>query len=140
MPTNKTQFTDANVLVFINKLEQPKKIEDALKLIELMEKISGEKAKLFGTSIISFGAYHYKYASGHEGTAPLLGFSPRKSAISFYVFSNTPKQNQLLASLGKYTMGKACIYVKKLEDINCDVLAELMQENISFLTTTYTRL
>ena len=140
MPTNKTQYTDADVLSFINKLEQPKKIEDSLHLIQLMEKVSGEKAKLFGPSIIGFGAYHYKYASSHEGTAPLLGFSPRKSALSLYVFSDAPKQKKLLETLGKFTMGKACIYVKKLEDINLEVLNQIMVENINFLTSTYTRL
>ncbi len=140
MPTNKTQFTDADVLAFIQNLEQPKKIEESLHLIQLMEKVSGEKARLFGSSIIGFGTYHYKYATGHEGTAPLIGFSPRKSAFSLYVFSDTPKQKQGLEQLGKFTMGKACIYVKKLEDINLEVLIELMQENITFLTSTYTRL
>lgn len=105
-----------------------------------MQKVSGHAPRMWGPSIIGFGSYHYKYASGHEGDAPLIGFSPRKAAISLYVYAGylgDEKQVEMLSNLGKYKMGKACIYVKKLTDINLDVLQQMMQSTISFLKTEY---
>ena len=88
---------------------------------------------MWGPSIIGFGSYHYKYASGHEGDAPLIGFSPRKAAFSLYVFSPTQENEQLLDGLGKFKMGKACIYVKKLSDLNLDALEKLCKYSIAYL-------
>ena len=88
---------------------------------------------MWGPTIIGFGSYHYKYASGHEGDAPILGFSPRKTAFSLYVYSETEKSKNLLTELGKFKMGKACIYVKKLEDINILTLHELCFESIKYI-------
>jgi hypothetical protein len=92
---------------------------------------------MWGAGIIGFGQYHYKYASGHEGDAPLVGFSPRKTAYSLYVFTGLPEHEHLLADLGKFTMGKACIYVKKLSDIRLDVLKNLCLASIDYLRKTY---
>jgi hypothetical protein len=92
----KTQFTAVDVEEFINNLDNEQKKKDSFELIELMEKATGEKAKMFGPTIIGFGQYHYKYASGHEGDAPLLGFSPRKAAISLYVTTGCDDQKQYL--------------------------------------------
>lgn len=89
---------------------------------------------MWGPSIIGFGNYHYKYASGHEGDAPVLGFSPRKSALTFYVYSDTERSKFVLTKLGKFKMSKACIYVKKLSDINTDVLRELYFESIKYIS------
>ncbi|WP_296386640.1 DUF1801 domain-containing protein [Winogradskyella sp.] len=86
-----------------------------------------------GPTIIGFDNYHYKYASGHEGDAPILGFSPRKAAFSLYVYSATERSEKLLADLGKFKMGKACIYVKKLKDINISTLQELCIESIKYI-------
>ncbi len=141
MAKNKTQTTDANVEDFINSFadtEQKKK--DSFELIELMKNISGHEPKMYGPSIIGFGNYHYKYESGHEGDAPLIGFSPRKSAISLYVFTGYlghSEQEEMLKELGKFKMGKACIYVKKMSDINQDVLKKLMKSTIEFLESKY---
>ena len=88
---------------------------------------------MWGPTIIGFGSYHYKYASGHEGDAPMLGFSPRKPQFSLYVYSKTERSDELLKALGKFKMGKACIYVKKLSDINIEVLKELCVETIAYL-------
>lgn len=89
---------------------------------------------MWGPSIIGFGNYHYKYKSGHEGDAPVLGFSPRKAAFSLYVYSDTEKSKLALANLGKFKMGKACIYVKKLTDINIPALQELCKESIKYIS------
>lgn len=102
-----------------------------------MKEISGENPYLWGPSIIGFGSYHYKYASGHEGDAPLLGFSPRKSKISLYVYTGTERQKALLNKLGKYTMGKACIYINKLQDIDTDILKEIMRDTLQHYKQLY---
>lgn len=135
----KTTETNADVFEFINTFadtEQKKK--DSYELVELMKKISGHEPKMWGPSIIGFGSYHYKYDSGHEGDAPVLGFSPRKAAISLYVFTGLEEHEHMLKDLGKFKMGKACIYAKRLSDINQDQLKELMKETIKFIENKYT--
>lgn len=140
MAVNKTLYTEADVKAFIETVDNLQKKEDSYHLIELMETASGEKAKMFGPSIIGFGKYHYKYDSGHEGEAPILGFSPRKAAISLYVYSGGAEQDALLTQLGKFKMGKACIYVKKLSDINLEILQKLMASSIDFISKKYQRI
>lgn len=140
MAVNKTQYTEACVGDVIEAVADKQKREDSYALIELMEKASKEKAQMFGPSIIGFGKYQYKYDSGHEGEAPLIGFSPRKAAISLYVYSDGTSQDPLLPQLGKFKMGKSCIYVKKLSDINLDVLQNLMDSTINFISAKYTRI
>lgn len=141
MAKNKTTTTDANVEDFINSFaDTEQKKQDSFELIKLMQDFTGYEPKMFGPSIIGFGNYHYKYDSGHEGDAPLVGFSPRKTAISLYVFTGylgCSEQEDLLKDLGKFKMGKACIYVKKLSDINQDVLKKLMGTTIDFLQSKY---
>lgn len=141
MAEQKTKPTNTNVLEFLkNFVENEQKFQDSLALLQIMQKVSGHAPQMWGPSIIGFGSYHYKYASGHEGDAPLIGFSPRKAAISLYVYAGylgDEKQVEMLSNLGKYKMGKACIYVKKLTDINLDVLQQMMQSTISFLKTEY---
>ncbi len=130
---NKTKVTEIQVSDFINSFVDDKhKREDSLQLIELMKKWSGFEPKMWGPTIIGFGSYHYKYASGHEGDCLLIGFSPRKKAFSLYVY--TPQQNniELLNKLGKFKMGKACIYINKLLDIDLDVLEVLCKSTIHF--------
>lgn len=135
---NKTTATNENVVTFIQQFATTdQKRSDSFELLQLMQKISGHKAKMWGPSIIGFGNYHYKYASGHEGDAPLLGFSPRKAAFSLYVFTGLKEHEHLLKDLGKYKMGKACIYVNKLADLNLDQLVILMQSTIQYLKQKY---
>jgi len=136
----KTHYTSEDVLTYINNLENEQKKKDSFKLIELMEKTTGEKARMFGPTIIGFGQYHYKYATGHEGDAPLLGFSPRKAAFSLYVTTGCDDQKQFLDGLGKYKMAKACIYIKKLDDINLEVLETVMKESVDFISNKYIRI
>ncbi|OJV50622.1 MAG: hypothetical protein BGO31_09260 [Bacteroidetes bacterium 43-16] len=138
MAKTKTKSTDAHVLSFINDFaDTEQKKEDSFELIRLMQEASGFEPKMWGPTIVGFGNYHYKYASGHEGDAPMLGFSPRKAAISLYVFTGLEEHLPLLEKLGKFKMGKACIYVKKLSDINQDELKKLMKASIEFLKEKY---
>lgn len=139
MTAIKTKQTDADVSAFINSFadtEQKKK--DSFELINIMQDYTGYEPKMWGPSIIGFGQYHYKSAkSRQEGDWPLVGFSPRKAAISVYVYCGCAGQDDLLKDLGKFKMGKACIYVKKLSDINIDVLKQMMKTTIEFLQTKY---
>jgi hypothetical protein len=138
MAKNKTTVTNKDVLQFINEFaDTEQKRKDSYELIKLMQSVSGHKPKMWGPSIIGFGSYHYKYASGHEGDAPMIGFSPRKAAISLYVFTGLDKHKHLLDGLGKFKMGKACIYIKKLSDIDQKKLKLLMKETIAWLSAKY---
>ncbi|WP_366889244.1 DUF1801 domain-containing protein [uncultured Aquimarina sp.] len=126
--------TEVDVFDFIKSYvdNDPKKM-DSHKLIELMSEWSGFAPKMWGPTIIGFGSYHYKYTSGHEGDAPLIAFSPRKAQFSLYVYSQTEKSKRLLEGFGKFKMGKACIYIKKLSDIEITILEELCIETIAYL-------
>jgi len=138
MAKNKTEPTQASVERFIRTFansEQKKK--DSYELIDLMKKVSGHEPMMWGPSIIGFGSYHYKYASGHEGDAPIIGFSPRKAAISLYVYTGLDEHEHLLEGLGKYKIGKVCIYVNKLSDIDRQKLIRLMKESIRYIKTKY---
>ncbi|MFD2200915.1 DUF1801 domain-containing protein [Shivajiella indica] len=135
----KTKQTEADVIEFINAFadtEQKKK--DSFELLKIMQDFTGFEPKMWGPSIIGFGKYHYKSErSRQEGDWPLVGFSPRKAAISLYVYSACSGQEELLKDLGKFKMGKACIYVKKLSDINQETLKKLMKTTIDFLQSKY---
>ena len=137
MAKNKTAETENSVTDFINAVENQQKRDDSFKLLALMQDVTGHQPKMWGPSIIGFGSYHYKYASGHEGDAPLIGFSPRKAAISLYVFTGLDQHRHLLNDLGKYKAGKACIYIKKLSDINEQQLVKLIHETIAYLKSKY---
>jgi len=135
MAKTKTTYTGQNVIDFVNSFaDTEQKKADSFRLIELMQEWSGSEPQMWGPSIIGFGSYHYKYASGHEGDAPVLGFSPRKAALTLYVYSETEKSKSALADLGKYKMSKACIYVKKLSDINIPALKQLCMESIRYIS------
>ncbi len=132
--TNKTTATGVDVTAFINSyVDNEQKRADSYTLIKLMREWSGFDPHMWGPTIIGFGSYHYKYASGHEGDAPILGFSPRKAEFSLYVYSKTEESDQLLKQLGKFKMGKMCIYVKKLADINIDTLEKLCKASITYV-------
>jgi len=138
MAKTKTAYTGKDVMDFINSyVDNEQKKADSFRLIALMQEWSGFEPQMWGPTIIGFGNYHYKYASGHEGDAPIIGFSPRKAAFSLYVFSATERSEKLLADLGKFKMSKACIYVKKLADINISTLHELCKESINYINEHY---
>lgn len=136
---NKTVETNANVREFIISFaDTEQKRRDSLKLLELMQKFTGYEPKMWGESIIGFGNYHYKSEnSRREGDWFFVGFSPRKTAISLYVFTGLPEHEYLLDNLGKFRKGQACIYIKKLSDINQDALENLMQKTINYWQEKY---
>jgi len=135
----KTKQHDADVLEFIQAFaDTEQKKNDSIALLRLMQDVTGYPPKMWGASIIGFGQYHYKSdRSRQEGDWMLVGFSPRKAAISLYVYSGCAGQEELLQDLGKFKMGKACIYIKKLSDIDQEVLKKLMKSTIDFLQTKY---
>ncbi|GMK36969.1 hypothetical protein PCCS19_00220 [Paenibacillus sp. CCS19] len=133
----KTKQNDNSVIEFIELVDNVKKREDAFRLLDIFTETTGYPARMWGPSIIGFGSYHYKYASGHEGDAPLVGFSPRKAKTSLYFAPGDPDREALLEHFGKYTAAKACVYVNKLEDINVDVLRALIQQSVMYLQKLY---
>lgn len=137
MAQNKTQATKASVDEFINNVESEQKRKDAKELVTLFEAVTGEKAVMWGSSIIGFGQYHYKYDSGREGDFLMTGFSPRKTALSIYLMSGFSKHEEQLKKLGKYKTGKSCLYVKKLADIDQEVLSEMILDSIRFIKEKY---
>ena len=118
----KTKETDASVEVFLDSIEDEQRREDCKAVAQLMQQVTKEKPKMWGSSIVGFGQYHYKYASGHEGNAALTGFSPRKQALTLYIMGGFDTYNDLMSKLGTYKIGKACLYVKRLADIDQKVL------------------
>lgn len=135
----KTKITDASVHDFIMAFaDTEQKRKDSFELLQFMQDCTGYEPKMWGGTIIGFGCYHYKSErSRQEGDWPLVGFSPRKAAISLYVYTGLPEHEHLLTNLGKFTQGKACIYVKKLADINLTELKKIMEASITFLRNKY---
>ena len=135
----KTKQHEANVAEFINSFaDTEQKRKDSFELLKLMTDLTGFEPKMWGASMIGFGQYHYKSErSSQEGDWPLVGFSPRKAAISLYVYTGAPEHEHLLEDLGKFRKGAACIYVKKLSDINQDALRKLIHTTIDYLQKRY---
>ena len=134
----KTTETEVSVIDFLNQfVDNEQKKQDSLQLIDLMKKWSGFEPKMWGPTMIGFGSYHYKYASGHEGDAMLIDFSPRKAEFSLYVSAPGNENKTLLEKLGKYKMGKSCIYFKKLADLNLGALEKLSKETIRYIKEKY---
>lgn len=133
----KTKLNDGDVNAFLEAVHDEKRKADSFKTLQIMTEVSGEKAKMWGTSLIGFGSYHYVYASGRSGDWPLVGFSPRKQALTLYIMTGFKHYDDLLGKLGKYKTGKACLYIKKLEDVDEEVLKELISSSISFIKKKY---
>jgi len=128
---NRTKPESTSVRGFVAQVNDPVRRADAERLIELMSAASGEPAVMWGPSILGFGSYHYRYASGREGDAPAVGFSPRKTAISLYITGDNDSWTELLDRLGPHRRGKACLYVKRLGDIDEQALDELIDESLA---------
>ena len=129
----KTQPHDGDVNEFLDKVEPLSKRDDSYRVKEIMEEITGAKAVMWGPSIIGFGDYHYKYASGREADWFYTGFSPRKQALTLYIMSGFSRYESLMEKLGKFKTGKGCLYIKKIDDIDIRVLKELITESVNYL-------
>lgn len=137
--SNKTQPTKASVTKFLNNIEHETRRADGKRLLTLFKEITGEKPVMWGDSIVGFGQYHYKYASGREGDFLMTGFSPRKSNLSLYVMDGFKQRDQLLAKLGKHKTSVACLYINKLSDVDESVLKQLIQKSYEHMQKTYPR-
>lgn len=126
----KTKENDGNVKNFLNSVEDLNKREDCFHVLEIMQEITGAPPKMWGKTMVGFGSYHYKYASGREGDWFLTGFSPRKQYLTLYLNSGFEENNPFLSELGKYKTGKGCLYIKKLEDVDDSVLRKLIRNSV----------
>ncbi|MGB4776312.1 MAG: DUF1801 domain-containing protein [Daejeonella sp.] len=137
MAKNKTLETQNSVADFLTTITDEKKRKDCVTIIDLITEHTGLEPKMWGTSIIGFGAYHYKYESGREGDAPLTGLAPRVNAITLYLGSDFEKREELLSKFGKYKAGKGCIYIQKIEDIDKDILIQMVKSSIEYTKKQY---
>ena len=129
----KTKRNEGDVEAFLNSVPDEKKRQDSFTVLELMKKVTGKQPEMWGDSIVGFGSYHYKYASGREGDWFVTGFSPRKQNLTLYIMAGFDNYDQLLEKLGKYKTGKSCLYIKKIEDIDTDVLMELVRQSVEYM-------
>jgi len=137
MAEQKTKPTSVSVKKFLDGVEHDKRRADALIVNKMMARITGLKGKMWGESIIGFGKYHYKYASGHEGDWFLTGFSPRKASLVLYIMPGYGEFNAIMARLGKCKTGRACLYINKLEDVDLKVLEELITKSVAWMRKKY---
>jgi len=135
--TNKTTETQNSVTDFLNSVADETKRADSFQLVTIMKEQTGFEAKMWGPAIVGFGSYHYKYASGREGDAPLVGFSPRAKEISLYLAQDFTEKEKLLKDFGKHRTGAGCIYVKKLQDINIEILGKMIASSVKYLQQKY---
>lgn len=133
----KTKPHDADVAAFINAVEDEGRRNDCLALVELMRDVVGEEPRMWGSSIVGFGSYHYEYASGHEGDAALVGFSPRKRNLTLYLSCDLDSFEDYLSRLGKHKRGKGCLYLNRLKDVDTSVLREFVESAVAELRKTY---
>ena len=126
MAENKTQATGEDIETFLNTVEHPVRRENALVVLALMRKVSGVEPRMWGTSMVGFGQYHYKYDSGREGDCYIIGFSPRKANLTLYIMPGYQDLSSYLSRLGKHKIGKCCLYINKLADVDMAVLEELL--------------
>jgi hypothetical protein len=136
MAEPKTTPNDGDVVAFLNQVENEAKRQDCFAILELMRQATGEQPIMWGDAIIGFGSYHYRYASGREGDSPLVGFSPRKQNITIYITSGFEQYESLLNRLGKHSTAKSCLYLKKLDDVDTTILAELVKHSAEHMRAT----
>ncbi len=136
MAEPKTKPNDQSVERFLDRIADDQKRQDCFILLELMKQVTKTEPKLWGSSIVGFGSYHYKYASGREGDWPLIGFSPRKQNLTLYIMAGFEEYDELLKTLGKHTVGKSCLYVKRLPDIDLPTLKKLVRQSVRHMRKT----
>ena len=135
--SNQTTQTEESVYDFLEKVPDQNKRDDCKVIIEMMKKVTGLPPKMWGPSIIGFGTYHYKYESGREGDMLKIGFSPRKQNITLYIMPGFDRYDDIMKTLGKHRIGKSCLYIKGLSDVNKVQLLSLIEESYSYMTTKY---
>lgn len=131
MAENKTKQTEESVERFISTIKDEQKKKDCFTIVKLMQKITKDKPKMWGSSIVGFGSYHYKYDSGHEGDTCIIGFSPRKQNLTLYVVSAFKGYESLMKNLGKHKVQGGCLYIKKLGDVDMKVLEEIITRSFT---------
>lgn len=137
MAENKTKATRASVTTFMNSIDDTQMRADARKVAAMMRRATGKRAKMWGASIVGYGTYHYRYASGREGDFMITGFSPRKQALTVYIMPGFTPFDKLMAKLGKYKTGKSCLYIKRLSDIDEIVLERLIGDSVEHMRKKY---
>ena len=137
MAEPKTKKTNASVSVYLNAIIDKQKRADCKAIAKMMREVTGKRARMWGGSIIGYGSYDYKYASGHEGTWPITGFSPRAQNISIYIMPGFSKYKKLMNKLGKYKTGKSCLYIKRLDDVDQKVLKDLVAGSVKEMRRIY---
>jgi len=130
MAENKTKATKVSFASFLEGVDGDERRKDCKAIAQLMKRVTGKPPVMWGPSIVGFGSYHYKYDSGHEGDSCVVGFSPRKTDLTLYLSSELPGREALLKKLGKHKSGRACVYVKKLADVDLEVLEELIRRSV----------
>lgn len=134
---NKTTANDASVNAFLNAVKDDQKREDSFKILEMMQRLSGYAPKMWGSSIVGFGEYHYKYESGREGDMCRIGFSPRAQNLTLYMITGYSEKSEELARLGKHKLGKSCLYIKRLSDVDENVLEEMIVKDLKAIDEKY---
>jgi len=137
MSTLKTQRTDASVEDYLAGVTSHRRRRDATTVLEMMRRLTGEEPKMWGSSLVGFGSYRYRYKSGKEGEWFLTGLSPRKQALTIYIMPGFSEFDQLMGRLGKFTTGRSCLYIRKLEDIDIDVLETLVEQSVAAMKARY---
>lgn len=138
MAENKTVPTELSVQDYLEAIEHPQRKADCIAICDLMKKLTGRKPRMWGKTIVGFGSYHYKYESGREGNMLATGFSNRKQAITLYIMGGFKRHEELLSKIGPYKNGKSCFYIKRLSDMDIDMLSALILESLKAVEKKYT--
>ncbi|MEM7444059.1 MAG: DUF1801 domain-containing protein [Pseudomonadota bacterium] len=137
MPGQKTLPTGAKVLAFLESVTPERRRDDGLAMLEMMKRVTGLEPKMWGPSIVGFGQYHYRYDSGHEGDSFLVGFSPRKQALTVYIMPGFAQYADLMAQLGKHSVGRSCLYIRRLDQVDHKTLENLIGHSFQFMRDKY---
>lgn len=137
MAEQKTKPTDQSVEAFLDSIADETRRTECYAILGMMKRVTKTEPKIWGTGLVGFGNYHYKYASGHEGDCFVTGFAPRKGAMTLYITAGVERFPKLLAKLGKHKAGKGCLYIKRLDDINLSVLEDLVKQSVEHTMATY---
>ncbi len=137
MAANKTQPSKASVTEFVDAIKPAEKRADARKIAAMMRRATGKRAKMWGPSIVGYGTYHYKYASGREGDFIVTGYAPRKQALTVYIMAGFSRYGSLMNKLGKYKTGKSCLYIKRLADVDEAILEKLINASVKYMRKNY---